>query len=436
MTLRHTPDVTSTQLDAGAAARYAAVRRETCDICARLAVEDHVIQSMPDVSPPKWHLAHTTWFFETFLLQRFLPGYRPVDPLYGYLFNSYYEAVGARHPRPARGLLSRPTLDEVIAYRERVDSAMHDLLGVPPPQHAREVARRLEIGIHHEQQHQELLYMDIKHILWQNPSLPAYLPGTLPPNPPARPLRWVGFDAGLHDVGHAGESYCFDNERPRHRVYVSAFQLADRCVTNGEYLEFIEAGGYRDPKHWLADGWARVQSEAWAAPLYWTQRDGAWHEYTLRGLPPLDEHAPVVHVSFYEADAFARWRGARLPTEFEWERAACDIPVTGNFASSGVLHPQAPPAGAGLRQLFGDVWEHTSSAYLAYPGYAAEDGALGEYNGKWMSGQMVLRGGACVTPAGHLRATYRNFFPPHARWAFQGIRLAVPPSSARQSHAK
>jgi ergothioneine biosynthesis protein EgtB len=424
MTFRHTCDATSTQLDADAATRYTAVRRATRDICAPLAVEDHVVQSMPDVSPPKWHLAHTTWFFETFLLQPFLHGYGSVDPLYAYLFNSYYEAVGSRHPRPARGLLSRPTLDEVLEYRRRVDGAVLDLLGAPPPQQAREVARRLEIGIHHEQQHQELLYTDIKHILWQNPTLPAYLPGTLPANPPAGPLRWVGFDAGLHDMGHAGESYCFDNERPRHRVYLPAFELADRCITNGEYIEFIESGGYRDPKHWLADGWARVQVEAWAAPLYWTERDGAWHEFTLRGVQLLDEHAPVVHVSFYEADAFARWGGARLPTEFEWERAACELPVTGNFATTGALHPQAAPAGSGLRQMFGDVWEHTSSAYLAYPGYAAEEGALGEYNGKWMSGQMVLRGGACVTPAAHLRATYRNFFPPHARWVFQGIRLA------------
>ena len=412
---------------AGWRARFQAVRDESPKLASPLSAEDQQVQSMPDVSPTKWHLAHITWFFETFLLQPNLEGYQPFDPVFGYLFNSYYEAVGERHPRPQRGLLSRPSLEHVLAYRAHVDEAMGRLIGEADEASWVQVEPLLELGLHHEQQHQELILMDIKHVFWTNPLLPAYAPA---PAEPARAgaapaLEWLDFDGGLIEIGHDGSGFAFDNEGPRHKVWIEPYRLASRLATCGEYLAFIEDGGYRRPELWLSDGWAAVGREGWTCPLYWKPaEDGGWEIFTLSGPRPLDPAEPVSHLSSYEADAFARWSGARLPTEEEWEAAAVAVSPTGNLAGRRLYHPR-PASGGGLRQMIGDLWEWTMSPYVAYPRYRPPEGAVGEYNGKFMSGQMVLRGGAAVTPEDHVRITYRNFFPPAARWAFSGVRLAA-----------
>jgi ergothioneine biosynthesis protein EgtB len=403
------------------AARYRAVRQLTERLCEPLAVEDYQLQSMPDCSPPKWHLAHTTWFFETFALAAHDPDHKPFHPLFNYLFNSYYEAVGDRWPRPARGLLSRPTVAEVYDYRRSVDERMLRLLDRADADALAAVAPLVELGLNHEQQHQELILTDLKHGFALNPLRPAYaaVPGPRATSA-APPLRWEPRPAGLHWLGHGGGGFAFDNESPRHKVFVQAHEIASRPVTAGEYLDFLEDGGYDRPELWLSDGWAARRQHGWTAPLYWERSTDGWRVFTLHGLRPLDPAEPVCHVSYYEADAYARWAGARLPTEAEWEVAA-DREVDGNFLESGRLHP-APDPGTG--QFFGDVWEWTASPYTAYPGYRPAAGALGEYNGKFMCNQMVLRGGSCATPAGHVRPTYRNFFPPDARWQFSGVRLA------------
>ncbi|MEA3220524.1 ergothioneine biosynthesis protein EgtB [Immundisolibacter sp.] len=407
--------------------RLLAVRRLTPSLCAPLAVEDMVIQSMPDVSPPKWHLAHTSWFFETFLLAPNLPAYRPFHPRFGYLFNSYYNQVGPFHARARRGLLARPTTDEVLAYRAHVDRHLTALLDTLDPAGWARLAPLLELGLNHEQQHQELLLMDVKHNFHANPLRPAYredLPQIAADT--AGAVNFLSCDGGMVEVGHDGPGFAFDNETPRHRVFLQPYRLADRLVTCGEYLDFVTAGGYQTPELWLSDGWATVQARGWTAPLYWEQGEDGWQVFTLGGLSALDPATPVSHLSFYEADAYARFAGRRLPTEFEWEAAARTIaaPAGGNFLDQDRLEPQPAAARAGFKQMFGDVWEWTASAYLPYPRYRPAAGAVGEYNGKFMSGQMVLRGGCCLTPADHLRVTYRNFFPPDARWACAGLRLA------------
>jgi ergothioneine biosynthesis protein EgtB len=399
---------------AALAERYRSVRAHSLQLSAPLSAEDQQVQSMPDVSPTKWHLAHTTWFFETFLLKPRLAGYRVFDEAYDFLFNSYYEAVGPRHARAERGLITRPSVEEVRAYRAHVDEAMARLLAGGDP----DVARLTELGLNHEQQHQELLLMDIKHVLSCNPLQPAYAPAR-EGSGDATSLGWTHFGEGLYEIGHDGHGFAFDNEGPRHRVFVEAFRLADRLVTAGEYLSFIEDGGYRRPELWLSDGWATVKAQDWTAPLYWDEGDG-WRVFTLHGAQPLQPAEPVCNLSHYEADAYARWAGKRLPTEAEWEVAAASVPVAD---PTQALHPRAA-SGPGLRQMTGELWQWTASAYLPYPRYRPDAGALGEYNGKFMSGQMVLRGSACITPAGHARTSYRNFFPPAARWAFSGLRLA------------
>jgi ergothioneine biosynthesis protein EgtB len=407
-------------------ARYRAVRRRTEALAAPLSSEDQAIQSMPDVSPTKWHRAHTSWFFETFVLTPHLPEYRVCDPAYGYLFNSYYEAVGPRHPRPERGLISRPGVAEIARYRAHVDAAIEQLVAVLDDDAWALAAPLIELGLHHEEQHQELILMDIKHVLSLNPLQPAYHAAPSgAANAIAPPLGWVEFGGGLRQLGHHGAGFAFDNEGPRHKVWIEPFRLATRLVTGGEYLAFIEDGGYRRPELWLSEGWAQRQQQDWTAPLYWRNEGGSWSVFTLAGRLPLATAEPVCHVSFYEADAFARWCGKRLPTEAEWEIAAVEaaVPLDGNLMDRGRFHP-APAAGDRLQQMIGDVWEWTASPYVAYPGYRPPAGAIGEYNGKFMSNQMVLRGGAAVTPPGHVRVTYRNFFPPAARWAFGGIRLA------------
>jgi ergothioneine biosynthesis protein EgtB len=408
-------------------ARFEAVRRDSERLTANLTAEDQSIQSMPDVSPTKWHLAHTTWFFETFVLRPLDPGYRVFDPAFAYLFNSYYEAAGPRHPRPERGLLSRPTVEVVGAYRDHVGAAIARLVEHAPEPVWQQAAPLIELGFHHEQQHQELILMDIKHVFSMNPLSPSYQAPQPQIAAPAVALAWLDFPGGLVEIGHQGGGFAFDNEGPRHKVWLEPFRLASRPVTCGEFLDFIEEGGYRRPELWLSDGWATVQAQAWEAPLYWRREDGGWSIFTLGGRRRLNPAEPVCHVSFYEADAYAKWAGKRLPTEAEWESAAAEVAVVGNFADRGLFHPTADNSAAepqGLRQMFGDVWEWTASPYTPYPRFRAAAGAIGEYNGKFMCNQMVLRGGAAVTPAGHIRATYRNFFPPSARWAFSGLRLA------------
>jgi ergothioneine biosynthesis protein EgtB len=410
--------------------RLETVRRESEALTANLTPEDQSIQSMPDASPTKWHLAHTTWFFETFILTRLDPDYGIFDPAFAYLFNSYYEAVGPRHPRPERGLLSRPTVDIVAAYRDHVTAGMSRLVERAADPVWSEIATLLELGVQHEQQHQELILMDVKHVFSLNPLMPAYQAPQLHVQPPAPPLAWVDFAGGLQEIGDPGADFVFDNETPRHKVWLEPFRLAARPVTCGEYVGFIEEGGYARPEFWLSDGWATVRDQGWEMPLYWLREDGELSIFTLSGRRRLNPAEPVCHVSFYEADAFAKWAGKRLPTEAEWEIAAGGLPISGNFADRGHFHPcsdgQFGPAEGGphLRQMFGDVWEWTASPYIPYPRYRPPAGAVGEYNGKFMCSQMVLRGGAAVTPAGHVRATYRNFFPPSARWAFAGLRLA------------
>jgi dimethylhistidine N-methyltransferase len=404
-----------------ALARYQALRRATEGLVRSLTPEDMGAQSMPDASPTKWHMAHVTWFFETFMLVPNLPGYRVFDPRFGYMFNSYYEAIGPRQPRPARGLMTRPSLADVLAYRAHVDAGMAKLLAGG----AGDLADLLGLGLAHEEQHQELILMDILHLFAQSPLAPAFAPPrSTGSRAEARPLGWVGFAGGLVEIGHDGRGFAFDNEGPRHRVWLEPYRLADRLVTNGEWLAFMADGGYRRPEFWLSDGWARVQAEDWRCPLYWRETGDGWRVMGLTGLRPLDPAAPVSHVSYYEADAYAAWAGARLPTEAEWEHAAASQPVAGNFLDSGRLGAQPAPDGGGIAQFYGDLWEWTRSAYLPYPGFRPARGAVGEYNGKFMSGQFVLRGGACVTPSGHMRPSYRNFFYPHQRWMFSGLRLA------------
>ena len=457
------------------AQRYIDVRRTTEDLCAPLTAEDQMVQSMPEASPAKWHQAHTTWFFETFVLAPHLTGYRPFDPNFRFLFNSYYKqvdgptlpgvaGVGSPHPQRAlRGSFSRPSLEQVRDYRRYVDDHIVRLLNDDAP----DVASVVELGTHHEQQHQELILTDIKHAFSTHPLRPSFFGGgcsfwdskatatndrpskrasnSLQPVPQSKnlvssdelPLEWVPFRGGVVEIGHDGEEFAFDNEMPAHDVILEPYRLGSRLVTNGDYLEFINDGGYTHSELWLSDGWDRVCSDHWGAPLYWEQRDGSWHEFTLHGMQPIDPASPVCHVSYYEADAFARWAGARLPREEEWENAAKQSAVasrrlSANLLETGVLHPLPVASEEQLAtrdqrlatQVFGDVWEWTGSAYLAYPGYRSDPGALGEYNGKFMSGQMVLRGGSCATPLSHIRPTYRNFFPPQARWQFMGIRLA------------
>ena len=408
------------------AALFSRVRRGTEALCGPLRTEDFVVQSMPDTSPTRWHLAHTSWFFETFVLAPALREYRAFDPRFAVLFNSYYHAAGDRHPRPERGLLSRPTVEEVFAYRAHVDRQMEALLAGEHGLLGRELQFTIELGLNHEEQHQELILTDVKHVFALNPLEPAYRERSFPAThgPPPRE-RWTSFDGGLVEIGCAGRGFAFDNERPRHRRFLAPFELARRPVTCGEYLEFVQAGGYRRSEHWLSDGWDACARSGWEAPLYWKKSGSSWRILTLNGARAPEPDEPVCHVSFYEADAYARWAGARLPLEEEWEHAAEAEAPEGNLLDSDRLHP-SPGARAGRRidQAFGDVWEWTASPYTPYPGFEPFAGMVGEYNGKWMSNRYVLRGGSCVTPARHVRASYRNFFGPEARWQFSGIRLA------------
>jgi ergothioneine biosynthesis protein EgtB len=400
--------------------RLIQVRALTEALTAPLSDADATVQSMEDASPAKWHLAHTTWFFETFVLRDFVPGYRLHDERFPFLFNSYYEAEGRRHARARRGMVTRPTLDEVRAYRSHVDAALLTALDDLPDE-ARALVR---LGCHHEEQHQELLVTDMLHLFGENPLEPALWPAArkVPVAMPA-PIGWIARDEGIVEVGHEGARFAFDCEGPRHRALVPAHAIADRTVTNGEWQAFIADGGYRDARLWLSDGWAWVQREGVTAPMYWEERDGVWTRFGLDGRRPVDPAAPVTHVSFFEADAFATWAGARLPTEFEWEAAASAHDACGGnqMDAAGAVEPR-PSAGGPA--FFGDVWEWTGSAYRPYPGFRAVEGAVGEYNGKFMNGQFVLRGGSCATPRGHVRASYRNFFYPHQRWQFTGVRLA------------
>ncbi len=439
------------------AARFAAVRRRTLALAEPLTPEDMMVQSCPEASPAKWHLAHTAWFFESFILNGFLPGYRLFNPDFSWLFNSYYQSFSQFPEKRLRSSFSRPGIGEILRYREHVDAAIARLLDSDP---APEALRRIELGANHEEQHQELLLTDVLHAFFTNPLRPAYKPAPPAPETPsqsAAPLTFTQYDGGLHEAGHAGPGFCFDNELGRHRVWLDPYSLANRLVTCAEYAAFIADGGYTRPELWLSAGWDAVQASHWRAPLYWTQTGGAWRIFTLRGELPLEltAHAPVTHLSYYEADAYARWSGRRLATEFEWEAAAESQPLAGNLLDSGHLAPApcsltiqnhadaphhnhlaapghnqssvdqpAPIPGQNPAQFYGDAWEWTASAYLAYPGFKPLPGSLGEYNGKFMSGQMVLRGGSCVTPAAHIRPSYRNFFPPETRWQFSGIRLA------------
>ncbi len=416
--------LTGPETEAGTelAGQFCRVRQQTETLCEPLTPEDMMVQSCLEASPAKWHLAHTTWFFETFLLSEFLPGYRPFHSDFIWLFNSYYNTVSDQPLKKLRGSFSRPSLEEILGYRRHVEEAMTRLIegGV-----TEDVRRRIVLGLHHEQQHQELLAYDVKNAFWSNPLHPAYRAGELPGST-AGVVKWVGHDGGLFEIGYSGEEFCFDNEQPRHKVFLEPFELGSRLVTCGEYLQFMRGGGYERADLWLSEGWETVKAQGWKAPLYWFEDDDEWRVFTLRGPASLEVlmDTPVCHVSYFEADAFARWWGKRLPTEAEWEVAAAALPVEGNLLESGALHPLGVGRQSGLQQMFGDVWEWTASAYLGYPGFSALPGALGEYNGKFMCNQMVLRGGSAVTPASHIRSTYRNFFSPATRWQFCGIRLA------------
>jgi ergothioneine biosynthesis protein EgtB len=430
------PTTTAASTTSDLATRFRTVRETTTWLAAPLSPEDCVVQAMPDASPTKWHLAHTSWFFETFVLAE-IPGYRLFHEDFRVLYNSYYNTVGAQHPRSERGLITRPSLAEVRAYRAHVDEAVLALLdaGTLPPA----LATFVEVGLHHEQQHQELIVTDLKALFSRNPLGPVYRPALSAPGRGVAPLGWRHFDEGLYEIGHAGPGFAFDNEAPRHRVFLHGFELATRPVTSGEYLEFLADGGYRRPELWLSEGWGQVRAEGWQAPLYWAERngqEGAWQQQTLAGWRPVEADEPVCHLSYFEADAYARWAGARLPTEAEWEVAAAPEPIAGNFLEDGRFHPAPARTSdrttdgdallqmAQIVQIYGDVWEWTQSPYVGYPGYQPPDGALGEYNGKFMCNQLVLRGGSCATPRTHIRATYRNFFPTGARWQFSGLRLA------------
>ncbi|WP_427183443.1 ergothioneine biosynthesis protein EgtB [Bordetella bronchialis] len=419
----------ATDTQASLLADYDAVRSASLALAAPLSAEDCQAQSMPDASPVKWHLAHTTWFFETFLLQAHLPDYQVFHPRYGYLFNSYYNAIGERHPRPQRGLLTRPALDDIYAYRAHVDAAMARLIPRLAGGGESDLAALVRLGLHHEQQHQELILTDVKHLLSCNALRPAYA-GT--PRPRAigatGPQEWKDHPGGIVQVGHDGQDFCFDNETPAHQVLLRPYQIARRPVSQGEYLAFMEDGGYRRPELWLSMGWDAVRTQGWEAPLYWERVDGQWQAFTLHGMEAIDPEAPVAHISYFEADAYARWAGARLPKEAEWEQLARTqdpLDPQANLVESGALHPRACASSRpGPLQMYGDVWEWTASPYEAYPGFAPAAGAVGEYNGKFMCNQYVLRGGSCATPRSHIRASYRNFFPPDARWQFSGVRLA------------
>lgn len=422
-------------------ARFNQVRRQSLALCAGLTAEDMMVQSLPEGSPAKWHLAHTAWFFESFVLREYLPGYRPFSADFHWLFNSYYETFSIFPEKSLRASFSRPGLDEILRYREHVDTGIAQLLescaDLEPTAQA-EALRRIELGANHEEQHQELLLTDMLHAFFTNPLRPVYrepdasmasldLAG---PAPMRAPLAFQSYDGGLRECGSSGDSFCFDNELPRHQVWLEPFSLAMRLITCGEFAEFMADGGYQKPELWLSAGWNAVKTNGWRAPLYWMSEGSKWSVFTLRGELLLEDlkETPVSHISFFEADAFARWAGRRLPTEFEWQIAAEEQPVKGNLLDSGRLLPapsKSPDQTQGLAQLWGDCWEWTASAYLGYPGFQPLDGALGEYNGKFMSGQMVLRGGSCVTPAAHIRASYRNFFAPETRWQFSGIRLAI-----------
>jgi ergothioneine biosynthesis protein EgtB len=416
------PESSSRQSDDELLARYDAVRALSERICSPLAVDDYQLQSITETSPPKWHLAHVSWFFETFLLQAFLPGYRPFHPRFAYLFNSYYYQVGKMHPRPRRGLLSRPTLEQVIDYRRHVDRWMRELLASADDRLWPELVTGVTLGLNHEQQHQELLLMDIKHNFFVNPLKPAYRDDLTLSAGCAPALTWLEADGGQFSLGAQEEGFAFDNERPRHRELLQDHRLATRLVTNGEYLAFMQDGGYAEPRLWLADGWALIHERDWKHPLYWEQGEEGWAEFTLGGLRPLDLQAPVAHISYYEADAYARWCEKRLPRENEMELALAQQDLqAGHFLERDRLHPQVADAAG---QWFGDLWNWTCSAYAPYPGFEPLNGAMGEYNGKFMSSQMVLKGGCCVTPSDHIRASYRNFFYPHERWPFTGLRLA------------
>ncbi|HMO87257.1 MAG TPA: ergothioneine biosynthesis protein EgtB [Lacipirellulaceae bacterium] len=421
------PTAGAAALDA-LARRYAEVRQFTERLCETLTPEDCCLQSMTSASPVRWHLAHTTWFFETFLLKE-QPGYRAFDEHYEVLFNSYYNSVGEQFPRDQRGLLSRPSLADVYEYRRHVDAAVTHMLAATPPAAIPRTADVMQWGLHHEQQHQELILTDVKHLLSLNPLYPTFRAAAASPPGELAALQWIDVAEGIYEIGDPGQGFAYDNERPRHRVFLEPFQLASRPVASGEYRQFVEQGGYRRPELWLSEGWAAVQQGAWEHPLYWRRREGQWLEFTLGGLRPLDPAAPACHLSYFEADAYARWAGARLPTEAEWEAAAAAAPIEGRFVDAlldeeAALHPRAACAAGPLQQLYGDVWEWTSSSYAPYPGYAPPEGALGEYNGKFMCNQYVLRGGSCATHSTHIRPTYRNFFGAEARWQFTGVRLA------------
>lgn len=430
------PQIDPIQQSTALIAQYQAVRQISEQLCQPLENDDYGIQTMPDVSPPKWHLAHVTWFFEQFILVPFLKGYQCFHPQFHYLFNSYYYTAGNMHPRPKRGLLSRPTASEIFRYRHSVDEHMTHLLSNPSllehPEHNANLQQLTQMGIQHEQQHQELLLTDIKHIFATNPLKPVY-------SEPANLLKktaksimalnpktqWVHYKGGTIDVGATpDEGFCYDNETPCHRIYLPPYRLATHLVTNGEYLAFMAADGYQRVDLWLSDGWTTNQTEQWQAPLYWQQIDNQWWHMTLAGMCPVDEHAPVCHVSFFEADAYARWCGKTLPTEHAWEAATEQVPIAGNFQETRAFHPQpCTTKASSLQQMYGNVWEWTRSAYAPYPGFKPLSGTLGEYNGKFMCSQIVLRGGSCVTPQNHIRSTYRNFFYPQDRWQFSGIRL-------------